>query len=65
MSEVGGTRLEVGLMLSLTVLGVGSRAELAAQFHDTNPPAASHGIRNDALCIIEGSGAVATGMRPR
>jgi hypothetical protein len=34
MSEVGGTRLEVGLMLSLTVLGVGSRAELAAQFHD-------------------------------
>jgi hypothetical protein len=37
MSEVGGTRLEVGLMLSLTVLGVGSRAELAAQFHDNEP----------------------------
>jgi hypothetical protein len=33
----GGTRLEVGLMLSLTVLGVGSRGELAAQFHDNEP----------------------------
>ena len=37
MSEVGGTRLEVGLMLSLTVLGVGYRGELAAQFHDNEP----------------------------
>jgi hypothetical protein len=35
MSEAGGIRLEVGLMLSLTVLGVGSRAELAAQFRDS------------------------------